>query len=152
MFEKTREELNGMLQVPFTYRDHTGADFWRGFCTVTLCVRYVYMKLPILLKFFIGSPLFLFSFNVFVAYFLFVTWSLVLDTLYHYDFSEQTFSIRRYFKIYFLKNILFFMVAFFMYEYYFFKFGWLCFIYSIPMLFISIGYVLPIFDKRIYKQ
>lgn len=146
------EHLIEILQEPFSYRDGKWGKFWTNFCKTVLIFRYMYMSIPFIVKVAIGLPLLFYGKGVCLAYMLFVIWSLFLDKFYHYNFSEDKFYFREYFKTYFLKNILYFLTAYFMYKYYFFKFGWLCFMYSIPMLLITFGYVLPIFDKRIYSE
>ena len=145
------DSLKEILKEPFTYRDSAIHRGWNAFCRAALACRFVYMKIPFILKLLLGAPLFFFSWMVYLSYFFFVIWSVILNVKFRYNYSEKTFTIAEYFKIYLFKNVLFISVALFMYQYYFYKWGWLCFIYSLPMLLISIAYVLPIFDKRIYK-
>lgn len=151
MNKSISESLEEILKEPFTYKDSAIHRGWNVFCRSALACRYVYMKTPFLIKLLAGAPLFYFSWMVYLSYFFFVIWSIVLNCKFRYNYSEKTFTIKQYFKVYFFKNVLFIMVAIFMYQYYFYKWGWLCFIYSLPMLLISIAYVLPIFDRRIYK-
>ena len=151
MKQSISESLEEILKEPFTYKDSAIHRGWNIFCRTSLACRYIYMKTPFLLKLLIGLPLFYFGWQLYLMYFFFILWSIILNCKFRYDYSEETFTIKHYFKVYLLKNILFIAVALFMYEYYFFKWGWLCFIYTLPMLLISMAYVLPMFDKRIYK-
>ena len=146
-----QDRIREMLSEPFSYRDNWLINSWIYFCKTVLIVRYLFMIAPFYLKVLIGVPLYFFDQKVFITYILFIIWAMYLDKQYQYDYKESTFTIRRYFKVYLFKNVLFIAAALFMYEYYFHPYGWICSIYSIPMLLVAVGYVLPIFDKRIYK-
>lgn len=110
------------------------------------------MKIPFIIKLLTGGPIFILGWQVALPYYCFIFWSELLDKKYRYDYVEETFTIRKYFKAYLFKNILFLATFLFTYKYYFYDYGWVCAIYTIPMLLVSTGYVLPIFDKRIYNN
>ena len=140
-----------ILEDPFTYRDGKFATMFQKLCTLALCTRVVYMKLPLPIRIIIGLPTLFWGLKVFIIYCGFAIWTKLLDNKCRYTYEASENFIQKYFRTQILKSILYFITAYFMFSYYESPLGWLCFIYSVPMLIISVGYVLPIFDKRIYK-
>lgn len=147
-----RAELNKMLEEPFSYRDNKLVNSWIFFCKVLLCSRYIYMKTPFIVKLLLSIPIYFLDWHVSIPYYCFIFWSVLLDKKYRYDYSEETFTIRRYFKVYLFKNVLYLATFLFAYRYYFHPYGWYYSVYMVPMLLIATGYVLPIFDRRIYNN
>lgn len=149
MFENTKEKLNTILANPITTKDNWFASFWTFFYKWTLIFRVVYTDTPILLKLLIGLPCLLLSVKVLVAYLMFIVWAELAENYFKYTFKKETFSIRQYFKVYFLRNFLLFFAAYFIHCCYYSHWGWIFTIYSVPMTIISAGYIFPIFDKHI---
>lgn len=151
MFENTEEKLNTILAKPFTVKDNLFANMWTFFCKWTLIFRVVYTDMPIIIKLLIGLPCLLLSLKVLIAYIMFIAWAELSENYFKYTFVEENFSIRRYFKVYFLRNFLLFFAAYFIHCCYYSRWGWVFTIYSVAMTIISAGYIFPIFDKRIHE-
>lgn len=146
------DRLLRMLEEPFTYKDSTYHKFFKFICELILIIRYVYICIPLLIKLLIGLPALYFGIPVYVWYAVFVLWTELIDIRFQYNFSAETFSLRRYIKINFLRQLLFVFTFIFMYAYYKVPYGWVCFIYSVFMLILSAGYIAPDIDRRIYKE
>ncbi len=137
------------VEKPFFVKDTFIFKVLTVLCQITILVRFIYLKTHVIIKYLLGVPLLLFNWQSFVFYFLFVIWSRILDTRFHYDFSVTAFSLKYYFKVLFLRLLLFIITALMMDAYYREPFGWLGFIYSLPMCFLAIGYTVPVFDYRL---
>lgn len=137
------------VEKPFFVRDTFIFKGLTFLCQITVLVRFIYMKTHVIIKYLIGLPLLLFNWQSYAFYFLFVIWSRVLDTRFHYDFSGTDFSLKYYFKVLFFRLLLFIITALMMDAYYRAPFGWLGFIYSLPMCFLAVGYTVPVFDYRL---
>lgn len=151
MLNETIEELDAMLDEPFTCKNTRLTKCWSVFCQITLIFRVIYMKIPFLIKLIIGLPLLFLTKQTYMAYAIYVCWTKYLDIRSTYNFKDPEFSIKKYFKIYLLKNMLLIWGAYFLSRAHYSPWGAACFIYAIPMAIIAMGYILPIFDKRIYE-
>ncbi len=149
MTGNTIEILDKMLTDPFTIRDGKLFKFLNNFCKISLALRFIFMNMNLFIKLLIGLPTLYFGFWVYGFYAFYVCWCDYLDNNCRYDFSGTNFSLRKYFRVLFLKHLLFYMTAFFMYAYYLHPRGWICTVYSLPMAIIAAGYTIPVFDKRI---
>lgn len=146
------DRLLKMLEEPFTYKDTAYHKFLKFICELILIIRYFYICQPLILKLLIGLPVLYFGISVYVWYAVFVVWTKVIDEYFLYDLSAETFSMRKYFKINFLRQLLFIFTFIFMYVYYKVPLGWICFIYTVFMLMLASGYIAPEFDRRIYAR
>lgn len=149
---KYSDNINKILKTPFTCKDNIFADFWIKFCTMTLIMRYIYSRIPVSFKIILGLPVMSFGLKIYVIYLSFVLMAECIEVYCRYDFSSENFSFIKYFRTFFTKNILFLITGLFMHEYYLNPHGHCCFIYAMPMAVISAGYILPIFDQRIYND
>ena len=148
----TQERFDTILEAvekPFFVKDTFIFKVLTFLCKITIFVKFIYMKTHVLIKYLIGLPLLFFNWQSYAFYLMFVIWSRVLDTKFHYDFSVKDFSLRYYFKVLLLRVCLFIILALMMDFYYRAPMGWLGFIYSLPMSFLAVGYVVPIFDYRL---
>lgn len=137
------------IEEPFFYKDTLSTRCLTFLCKLIIFIRFLYLKIPVWAKYVIGLPLFLFNWLVYLYYVLFVAWSRVLEKRFHYDFSKNDFSMKNYFKVMFLRLLLFIILALMMDAYYKYPLGWLGFIYSVPMAFLCVGFCVPIFDYRL---
>lgn len=146
------DKLLRMLDEPFTYKDGTFDKIFAFWCELILIIRYVYINTNLFLKLLIGLPMLYFGMAVYVCYAIFVIWTKFIDLLFRYNFSDENFSIRKYLRINLIRQTLFLIVGIFMYFYYRQPWGWVCFVYAVPMTLISAGYIAPEFDRRIYTE
>ncbi len=151
MLHETIEQLDEMLDEPFSCKSTRYTKYWTLFCQITLIFRVIYLKIPFFVKLLIGLPLILLTTQTYMAYAIYVCWSKFLDVRSVYNFKDPEFSIKKYFKIYLLKNMLLIWGAYFISRAHFSPWGICSLIYAIPMAIVAVGYILPIFDKRIYK-
>lgn len=149
MVQERFDNVLEAVEKPFFVRDTFIFKGLTFLCKITVLVRFIYMKTHVIIKYLIGLPLLLFNWQSYAFYFLFVIWSRVLDTRFHYDFSGTDFSLKYYFKVLFFRLLLFIVTALMMDAYYRAPFGWLGFIYSLPMCFLAVGYTVPVFDYRL---
>jgi len=145
------DELDEMLDEPFTAKTGKYIKWWTLFCQITLIFRVVYLRIPFILKIILGLPLIFLTKQTYMSYLIFVVWAKFLDIRSVYNFKDPEFSIRKYFKTYMLKNMLLVWGAYFISRANMHPWGAVAYIYAIPMCFVALGYILPIFDKRIYK-
>lgn len=146
------DKLLRMLDEPFTYKDGTFDKLFAFWCKLILIIKYLYVNLNLLLKLLIGLPVLYFGITVYVCYAIFVIWTKCIDLFFRYNFSDENFSIRKYLRVNLIRQTLFLMVGIFMYFYYKQPWGWVCFVYAVPMALVSAGYIAPEFDRRIYTE
>lgn len=149
MQQSETEKLIESLEKPFCKTDSvlgSFANFWAQFILV---MRYYYNRMPDIIKFLSGIPLFLFGWKVYIFFAIFTCWTIILDKRFRYNLSEENFSLKNYIKVLLLRVLLFFIIGLMMNEYYKAPFGWLGMIYSIPMSLLSLGFTMPIFELRL---
>ena len=146
------DKLLKMLEEPFTYKDSAFHRIFAFFCELILIIKYFYINIPFFIKLLAGLPVLYFGTFVYFWYAAFVIWTKIRDMFFRYNFSDKDFSIRKYLKTNLMRQLLFIILGLFMYFYYKEPFGWVCFIYAVPMTLITAGYIAPGIDRRIYKE
>lgn len=150
-----QEKFDGIIEAvdtPFFLKDTFSTRILTFLCKIIMLVRFLYSKFSDKVNFALGLPLFLFGWKTYLFYGIFVMWTKILDQKYTYVFSEEKFSLKTYFNVLLLRILLFIITGLMMDSYYAEPFGWMGFIYAVPMALIAVGYSVPVFEYRLSRM